>query len=70
MRKIIEYTLILLDGVFEGPQIQGYMNYRDVAYMRDGLGQLLTCDAMLMGRTNTRVSRDLAWKRSPLGRKD
>jgi dihydrofolate reductase len=51
MRKIIEYTLVSVDGVFAGPDVSGFMSYRDDAYMRDGLGQLLACDAMLMGRT-------------------
>ena len=27
------------------------MDYRDDAYFRDGLGQLMACEAMLMGRT-------------------
>ena len=51
MRKIIEYTLVSVDGVFAGADTQGFFEYRDDAYMRDGLGQLLACDAMLMGRT-------------------
>ena len=51
MRKIIEYTLVSLDGVFAGPAVQRFLAYRDDAYLRDGLGQLLACDAMLMGRT-------------------
>ena len=51
MRKIIEYTLISIDGVFADANIWGFFDYRDDAYMRDGLGQLLSCDAMLMGRT-------------------
>jgi hypothetical protein len=51
MRKIIEYTLVAADGVFTGPAIQQFLGYRDEAYFRDGLGQLLACDAMLMGRT-------------------
>ncbi|MEO8972370.1 MAG: dihydrofolate reductase family protein [Ktedonobacteraceae bacterium] len=51
MRKIIEYTLVSVDGVFTGPAIWGLSDYRDEAYMRDGLGQLLACDAILMGRT-------------------
>jgi dihydrofolate reductase len=51
MRKIIEYTLVSVDGVFAGTDILGFFEYRDDAYMRDGLGQLLACDAMLMGRT-------------------
>jgi len=51
MRKIIEYTLVSLDGVFEDPARRGFMEYRDDAYLRDGLGLLLACDGMLMGRT-------------------
>ncbi len=51
MRKIIEYTLVSVDGVFAGADTSGFFEYRDEAYMRDGLGQLLSCDAMLMGRT-------------------
>ena len=50
MRKIIEYTLVSVDGVFEDPQNWGLRNFQDDAYIRDGLGQLLACDAMLMGR--------------------
>jgi dihydrofolate reductase len=50
MRKIIEYTLVSVDGVFAGADISGFFEYRDDAYLRDGLGQLLACDAMLMGR--------------------
>jgi dihydrofolate reductase len=50
MRNIIEYTLISVDGVFEGPHIMGFSEFRDDAYMRDGLGQALACGAMLMGR--------------------
>ena len=51
MRKIIEYTLVSVDGVFAEADISGFFEYRDDAYLRDGLGQLLSCDAMLMGRT-------------------
>jgi dihydrofolate reductase len=50
MRKIIEYTLISIDGVVENPQLLGFMEYRDDAYMRDGLGLLMSCEALLMGR--------------------
>jgi dihydrofolate reductase len=50
MRRIIEYTLVSADGVFEDPQNWGLRNFQDDAYLRDGLGQLLACDAMLMGR--------------------
>jgi dihydrofolate reductase len=51
MRKIIEYTLASIDGVVSGPQMNRYFGYRDDAYHRDGLGLMLACDAMLMGRT-------------------
>jgi len=50
MRKIIEHVLVSLDGVFAGADISGFGDYTDDAYMRDRLGQLLACDAMLMGR--------------------
>ena len=50
MRKIIEYTLLSVDGSFESPQSWGFMKFRDEAYSRDGLGLLHACDAMLMGR--------------------
>ena len=51
MRKIIEYTIVSLDGVFAGAALSGFSTYRDDTYMRDGLAQALSCDAMLMGRT-------------------
>jgi dihydrofolate reductase len=51
MRKLIEHTLVSLDGVCTGPEVMRFFQYRDDAYFRDGLGQLLACDAMLMGRT-------------------
>ena len=51
MRNLIEYTLLSVDGVFAGTDISGFFEYRDEAYLRDGLGQLLACDALLMGRT-------------------
>ena len=50
MRKIIEHVLVSLDGVLGGTDISGFFGYTDDAYMRDRLGQLLACDAMLMGR--------------------
>ena len=62
MRKIIEYTLVSVDGVFAGADISGFFAYRDDAYLRDGLGQLLACDAMLMGR-NTYESFAKIWPR-------
>ena len=64
MRKLIEYTLVSIDGVFEGKYTSVFFDYRDDAYMRDGLGQLLACDGMLMGR-NTKA---LAGKDPPVGR--
>jgi dihydrofolate reductase len=51
VRKVIEYTLVSLDGVFADEGVGRFFDYRDDAYLRDGLGQLLACDAMLMGRT-------------------
>lgn len=50
MRKIIEYTLVSADGAIGDAQNWGVGNFQDDAYLRDGLGQLLACDAMLMGR--------------------
>src|SRR5271165_2747476 len=69
MRKLIEYTLMSLDGVCENPQSWGAMTYRDEAYLRDGLGLLRACDAMLMGRrtyeSSTKIwpSRSDPWAR-------
>jgi len=50
MRKIIEHILVSLDGVFAEADLSGFLAYNDDAYLRDRLGQLLSCDAMLMGR--------------------
>jgi dihydrofolate reductase len=50
MGKLIEYTLISVDGVFDNPVGHGFMGFRDDAYIRDGLGLLCECDAMIMGR--------------------
>ena len=50
MRKIIEYTLASIDGVFAGPETRRFFDYRDAAYYRDGVGLLVSSDAMLMGR--------------------
>jgi dihydrofolate reductase len=60
MRKVIEYTLLSADGVFEDPARLGFMQYRDDAYLRDGLGLLSACEAMLMGR-NTYESLAKIW---------
>src|SRR5215468_9306921 len=64
MRNIIEYTLVSLDGVFSGTDISPFFQYRDDEYLRDGLGQLLACDAMLMGR-NTYESFAKIWPGRP-----
>ncbi|MGF6881587.1 dihydrofolate reductase [Nocardia sp. GAS34] len=50
-RKVIEYVLVSADGVYEDPV--GMMRvgeYQDEAYLRDGLGLLTACDAILFGR--------------------
>lgn len=49
-RRVIEYTLVSADGIFSGEGIFRFHQFRDDAYFRDGLGQLLACEAMLMGR--------------------
>jgi dihydrofolate reductase len=50
MGKIIEYTLVSVDGVHSDPAGLGFMRFRDEAYLRDGLGVLCACEAMIMGR--------------------
>lgn len=50
MRKVIEYVLVSADGVFEEPVAMGVGEYQDEAYLRDGLGLLMACDAILFGR--------------------
>ncbi|WP_062993772.1 dihydrofolate reductase family protein [Nocardia anaemiae] len=50
MRKVIEYVLVSADGVTEDPVAMGVGNYQDDAYLRDGLGLLGACDALLFGR--------------------
>jgi dihydrofolate reductase len=52
MRTILESTLVSLDGIYAGAGVSRFAAYRDdEAYMRDGLDQALSCDALLMGRT-------------------
>ncbi|HSS11947.1 MAG TPA: hypothetical protein VLL25_18820 [Acidimicrobiales bacterium] len=66
MRKLIEYTLVTLDGVFENPQSWGFADYRNDAYLRDGLGLMLGCDAMVMGRhTYDHAALELALPMNP-----
>lgn len=50
MGKVIEYTLVSADGVFEDPVAMGVGNHQDDAYLRDGLGVLMSCQALLFGR--------------------
>src|ERR1700691_1576644 len=50
MRKVIEWTLVSTDGSFDDPINLGFMQYQDDAYLRDGLGLLTACDAILFGR--------------------
>lgn len=50
MRKLIEYVLVSADGVFEDPVGMGVGEHQDEAYLRDGLGLLTACDAILFGR--------------------
>jgi dihydrofolate reductase len=50
MRKVIEYTIVSADGVWSQPFALNGRAHQDDAYMRDGLGQLHACEAMLMGR--------------------
>jgi dihydrofolate reductase len=49
MRKIIESTLVSLDGVIGDPHLWA-RNYFDNEAQEDALEMLLTSDAMLMGR--------------------
>lgn len=50
MGRIIEYTLVSVDGTHSDPAGLGFMRFRDEAYLRDGLGVLCACEAMIMGR--------------------
>jgi dihydrofolate reductase len=50
MGKIIEYALVSVDGAHSDPAGLGFMRFRDEAYLRDGLGVLSACEAMIMGR--------------------
>jgi hypothetical protein len=54
MRKIIESTLISVDGVFAGLDFSEFFVYQDETYLEDGLGLLLSCDAMLLPRVAQR----------------
>ncbi|WP_201373054.1 dihydrofolate reductase family protein [Ktedonobacter robiniae] len=64
MRKLIESTLISVDGVFAETDFSKFFAYQDETYLRDGLGLLLSGDAILMGRS-TYESWAKIWPRSP-----
>lgn len=49
MGRLIEYTLISADGVFENPAGVA-AEHGNEAYLRDGLGLLAASDAVLFGR--------------------
>ena len=58
MRKIIESTLVTLDGVIEDPA-KWAGDYLDPAFQKGALERLLESDAMLMGRkTYELLARD------------
>lgn len=59
MRKVIEYVLVSADGVTEDPVAMGVGGYQDDAYLRDGLGLLEACDAVLFGRQTYEDFADL-----------
>lgn len=64
MRKIIESTLISVDGVFAETDYSNFFAYQDEKYLRDGLSLLLSGDAILMGR-KTYESWAKIWPGSP-----
>ena len=64
MRKLFEYTLASIDGVFEGRQMVGFAEYRDEAYARDRLEQAMAREAILMGRATYEEFSQLWPKRS------
>ena len=51
MRNVIEWTLVSADGVFDQSAVPGFLQYQDDAYLRDGLGLMTACEAMLFGRS-------------------
>jgi dihydrofolate reductase len=59
MRQVIEYVLASADGVTEDPVAMGVGHYQDEAYLRDGLGLLESCDALLLGRGSYEAFADL-----------
>ena len=58
MGRLIEYTLVSVDGVVEDPTgVTG--EYGDEAYLRDGLGLLAASDAVLFGRRSYEAFAEL-----------
>jgi dihydrofolate reductase len=55
MRKIIEWSYISADGVFEDPIGMGIGDYQDDTYLRDGLDLIEACDALLFGRSTYEI---------------
>jgi dihydrofolate reductase len=63
-RRLIEYTVVSADGVYENPARIGLREYQDDAYVRDGLGLMTACEALLFGR-RTYEGFAKAWPGSP-----
>jgi dihydrofolate reductase len=57
VRKVIEYSLISADGVFDDPNPleMGVLDYQDDAYLHDSLGLFSTCEAILFGRSTYEI---------------
>jgi len=56
MRKIIEWTYISADGVFEDPISMGVRDYiMDDAYLGDAVGLFQASDAILLGRSTYEI---------------
>lgn len=53
-----------LDGVFEDPAAWGYRDYNEDERFRDGLGEVLACDAMLFGRRSYEASAPIFGQRT------
>lgn len=50
MRQLVVSTLASLDGVIDDPPSWGSREYKEEESLRDYLGEVMACDAMLMGR--------------------
>jgi dihydrofolate reductase len=66
MRKIIECTLVSVDGVIGDPHLWA-MQYFDQAAQDDALSLLSHSDAMLMGRRTYEIFFQLKAARTPTG---